>query len=234
MGILPLLKLPLLTLSLTLLAFFLLTYHQYPRIQSTLCQSQTTPNTRKSPLDPEANLKTFFPAAPSPNDNLLSDARLTANGGFFMAQAQAQDSTKPNAKAHGYGVSMLHQSHCIDMLRAALFTPQTQNGHEHHAAHLQPRRDGLRELDVLDAEHLGHCLDYIAQGIVCCADDTLEPRVLDPERKVAVINGMGVRHRCRDARGVLEAVGRSQREPVRLAREIVGGETVRGVLGLEG
>ncbi|KAL4899980.1 hypothetical protein BDW74DRAFT_183116 [Aspergillus multicolor] len=273
MGIPPLSKLntprpfyPLITLSLTFLLFLLLTgaYHQYPRIQGTICRCQTTPATNpNNPIptananpNPDANLaldrgakttiQTFFPDNPSANSTLLSNARLTANGGFFMIQVQ--DGTEPNtdtegkgkakAKAHGYGVSMLHQSHCVDMLRAALFEPGPPGAH-HHGSHpplKRPslsRRDGLRDADSLDAEHLGHCLDYIAQGIVCCADDTLEPRVIDAERKVAVVNGMGVAHRCRDGRGVLDAVRVSQAEPVRLGKEIVGGETVRGVLGLE-
>lgn len=51
---------------------------------------------------------------------------------------------------------MLHQAHCIDMLRAALLGGM----HDHS---LTFKRDGLRKVDSLDDEHLEHCLDYIAQ-----------------------------------------------------------------------
>ena len=47
---------------------------------------------------------------------------------------------------------MLHQAHCIDMLRAALLGGM----HDHS---LNFKRDGLRKVDSLDDEHLEHCLD---------------------------------------------------------------------------
>jgi hypothetical protein len=63
-----------------------------------------------------------------------------------------------HSKHPQYGISMLHQSHWVDMLRAALF-----GGEHDHDLHFRRKRDVLREGDELDGEHLEHCLDYIAQ-----------------------------------------------------------------------
>ncbi|KAE8356753.1 hypothetical protein BDV28DRAFT_144874 [Aspergillus coremiiformis] len=93
--------------------------------------------------------KTFFPSNKT-HPTLLDEAHLTRNGGFLMLRKT------PSAPPIGYGISMLHQAHCVDMLRAALF-----GGPHEHTLHF--RRDTPRAVDSLDDEHLEHCLDYIAQ-----------------------------------------------------------------------
>ncbi|KZO93318.1 hypothetical protein CALVIDRAFT_502994, partial [Calocera viscosa TUFC12733] len=79
-----------------------------------------------------------------------------------------------------FGVSMWHQMHCLNHIRAALV-----NGD-----------DG--------SDHTAHCFHYLRQGILCAADTTLEPggtgMIVEGGDKVAT--GVGVVHTCRDWRGV--------------------------------
>jgi len=72
-----------------------------------------------------------------------------------------------------YCISMFHQLHCIAALKTAFETKK------------------------LDNEHLGHCLDYLRQGVMCAGDMTLEPLLRLGTEEVQVVNGWGVEHRCR-------------------------------------
>jgi len=79
-----------------------------------------------------------------------------------------------------FGVSMWHQMHCLNHIRAVLV-----NGD-----------DG--------SDHTEHCFHYLRQGILCAADTTLEAggtsRTLANGDKVAT--GVGTVHTCRDWRQV--------------------------------
>ncbi|KAH7123581.1 hypothetical protein B0J11DRAFT_529353 [Dendryphion nanum] len=48
-------------------------------------------------------------------------------------------------------------------------------------------------LKSIDERHIGHCLDYLRQSLMCAADTTLEP--VDPVR--GGVTGWGVSHTCR-------------------------------------
>ncbi|TVY13531.1 Oxidase ustYa [Lachnellula arida] len=76
---------------------------------------------------------------------------------------------------HHYCISMFHQLHCIATLKTAF------------------------EAGNLDNEHLGHCFDYLRQGVMCAGDMTLEPvlRLGTDGDEVQVVDGWGVEHRCR-------------------------------------
>ncbi|KAH9941747.1 uncharacterized protein BXZ73DRAFT_41731, partial [Epithele typhae] len=74
-------------------------------------------------------------------------------------------------------VSMVHQLHCLDVMRVGFVTNRT--GYAHHVA---------------------HCLRYLRQAILCMADTTLEPShpvVMNGEWTYAA-GGVGSVHRCRD------------------------------------
>ncbi|KAF1940696.1 hypothetical protein EJ02DRAFT_349380 [Clathrospora elynae] len=79
-----------------------------------------------------------------------------------------------------FGVSMWHQMHCLNHIRAVLV-----NGD-----------DG--------SDHTAHCFHYLRQGILCAADTTLESggtgMKLANGDKVAT--GVGTVHTCRDWRQV--------------------------------
>jgi len=79
-----------------------------------------------------------------------------------------------------FGVSMWHQMHCLNHIRAALVHGD----------------DG--------SDHTKHCFHYLRQAILCAADTTLEPggtgMLVESGDKVAT--GVDVVHTCRDWRQV--------------------------------
>ncbi|CAL1709730.1 unnamed protein product [Somion occarium] len=78
-----------------------------------------------------------------------------------------------------FGLSMYHQMHCLDSLRHAILG----RGHTHAS----------RKRDV---EHAQHCLNYLRQTILCSADLTLEPEIVEGSQDVG--EGLAVTHVCRD------------------------------------
>lgn len=62
------------------------------------------------------------------------------------------------------------------------------------------------------AHHWVHCLDYLMQGILCAADDTIEHAHEDDDGRMAV-DGYQVTHECRSADRIWETVMGSEREP---------------------
>jgi hypothetical protein len=75
------------------------------------------------------------------------DLSLTPKGGFLHVQ-------EPIGPPRQYGVSMFHQLHCLDALRAALLGGK----HHHEEAFIDELDDTMSE-----GAHLVHCIDYIAQ-----------------------------------------------------------------------
>lgn len=55
---------------------------------------------------------------------------------------------------HVYGIAMIHQLHCVEMIARALADPGTS---------------------VAGPPHIAHCLQYLKQLFLCNADTTLEP-----------------------------------------------------------
>ncbi|KAI0716698.1 hypothetical protein C8Q76DRAFT_794959 [Earliella scabrosa] len=75
-------------------------------------------------------------------------------------------------------VSMLHQLHCLDVIRVGFLINRTD-----------------------DAVHVQHCLRYMLQIVLCQADTTLErdePGKLDDGTWEHGASGVGAVHRCRD------------------------------------
>ncbi|KAL2129308.1 hypothetical protein VTI74DRAFT_7954 [Chaetomium olivicolor] len=123
-----------------------------------------------------------------------------------------------------YGVSMFHQLHCLELLRSSAVSDCSAS-HAHRAR-------GVDEID-----HIEHCFQYLAQGITCAADDTIEPSFVAETpagEKVRVINGDSVVHQCRRFDAVYTAVAQSQTKPIAMDRDLAPGDTVRGILNLEG
>ncbi|KAI0197056.1 hypothetical protein EV127DRAFT_415468 [Xylaria flabelliformis] len=131
----------------------------------------------------------------------------TPNGGFLMVEDQ-------NHETQGYGVSMFHQLHCLVMVRSMLMHGGMD--HQMHMHNGHARDEGKK--DATEQGHWLHCFDYIAQAILCAADDTLET-----EGKVAVpgggtqdgISGAGDTHMCRNATALYNRVLQSEKVPVK-------------------
>ncbi|KAK2052711.1 hypothetical protein LY76DRAFT_467223, partial [Colletotrichum caudatum] len=86
------------------------------------------------------------------------------------------------------GIDMFHKMHCLISLRAEL-TALALGDPARRA--VWRARDTEAEADLL---HLGHCFDFLRQGILCAADPTLE--ALGPG--FTETTGEGVVHQCRD------------------------------------
>ncbi|KAK0702766.1 hypothetical protein B0H67DRAFT_450901, partial [Lasiosphaeris hirsuta] len=139
-------------------------------------------------------------------------------GNIFLQMQQ-----KGDEKPLPYGISMFHQLHCLEMLKAAL-----QGSTPHPSRSRLGERGGFEH-----EEHVSHCLKYIAQGILCAADDTIESSFAfetRPGKHVQVINGDSIVHQCRQSAFIYEAAVGSLTRPLVLQRELRDGDTVRGIL----
>ncbi|KAF7899323.1 uncharacterized protein EAF01_008536 [Botrytis porri] len=163
----------------------------------TSCASQAPPS--------EFHPKIFVPiptleaALGDPEDVDWDEYLLTPNGGFIIVD-EGEGVTK------GYGVTMFHQLHCLGMIRTMLFGGPMNHDHEVQGAEWSK-----------NPLHFLHCLDYIAQGIICTADDTLEvpkPTTNAMGKVVDGIDGMGHEHQCRNASALREKVLLSESKPV--------------------
>lgn len=86
------------------------------------------------------------------------------------------------------GVTMFHQLHCLQMIRSAFQQREMP----------RKRQSGItaEQARLPDQTQWVECLDYLMQGILCAADDTIEPaHDTDMGR---VVDGYGVNHICRD------------------------------------
>ncbi|EKM49613.1 uncharacterized protein PHACADRAFT_265166 [Phanerochaete carnosa HHB-10118-sp] len=74
-----------------------------------------------------------------------------------------------------YGIAMVHQLHCVEMLARALFDPDDPNA---------------------SPPHIAHCLQYLKQLFLCNADTTLEP--YDFMSRNFTSHTVGMSRNCRD------------------------------------
>ncbi|KAH9899219.1 hypothetical protein C8Q73DRAFT_787130 [Cubamyces lactineus] len=95
---------------------------------------------------------TLYPRSPSPGDS--------ESGRTFL-------------------ISMVHQLHCLDVLRVTFAANRT---------------------DAPAHAHVAHCLRYLRQAVLCLADATLEPDEpgMRGGRWEHAASGVGAVHRCRD------------------------------------
>lgn len=84
----------------------------------------------------------------------------------------------PNNRA--FQLSMIHQLHCLDVIRVGFVVNGTDA-----------------------ARHIQHCLRYLVQAVLCTADTTLEVDVFG-DRLLHAADGVGMIHRCRDWKTVLQ------------------------------
>jgi len=94
-----------------------------------------------------------------------------------------------------FGVSMFHQLHCLQMIRAAVIERHPEAVHSN--------------------KHAQHCFDFIRQAILCAADTTLDPidRVGTTGKKGQGADGVGTTHVCRDWEAVYDFVYENQMSP---------------------
>ncbi|KAJ5132553.1 hypothetical protein N7448_006711 [Penicillium atrosanguineum] len=139
---------------------------------------------------------------------------LPSGGGFLFVQ-------ESDGTVQGYGVSMFHQLHCLSMIRDMLLGQPMSHAHE--------ASDWSQ-----DSMHWLHCLDYLAQGVLCAADDTLEKPGFTKNvegKLVKGIDGMNHTHQCRDWAQLREVVEHSETVPRK--GELLGSMTVFKVPGTD-
>ncbi|KAI0441305.1 hypothetical protein F4803DRAFT_552192 [Xylaria telfairii] len=133
---------------------------------------------------------------------------LTPNGGFLKVE-------EPNHEIRDYGVSMFHQLHCLAIVRSVLLHGGIDATHT-HTGHTPREGDD----EAKERKHWLHCFDYIAQAILCAADNTLETegKVKAPGGEVMdVISGVGSTHLCRNSTSLYDYVLQSEAVPVKAA-----------------
>ncbi|KIW26465.1 uncharacterized protein PV07_09558 [Cladophialophora immunda] len=137
-----------------------------------------------------------------------------------------------------YGISMFHGIHCLQILRHAfqsqLGITSMKGDHGHHSR--MERNEGIQHehgQKDRDLGHLGHCLAYIAEMLLCTGDSTIEhPVTRIDERTGFLINdgidGRGAQHQCRDI-DHLWAVARSTETKAANMWDYRPGDTVESV-----
>lgn len=98
--------------------------------------------------------------------------------------------------------SMAHQLHCLfSIMEAYNDLAGKVNGTVMGVGmeHMPPRRRGKEEHPHHDHSwHLGHCFDYIRQGIMCCGDTALEGAATTFPDGVKGSDGWNAKHVCKD------------------------------------
>ncbi|KAK2591373.1 hypothetical protein QQS21_010933 [Conoideocrella luteorostrata] len=101
-------------------------------------------------------------------------------GGGVNLLRDAQDPGVWDAKTEGFSVAVMHQLHCIAVVKHSFMVY---------------RRNEMGNHDV-KIEHIDHCVEYLRQAIICHGDLTLER----PETQTYPqgTTGWGNVHQCRD------------------------------------
>ncbi|KAK4222472.1 hypothetical protein QBC38DRAFT_427227 [Podospora fimiseda] len=165
-------------------------------------------------------------AAPHKNGSidhhtLLAEAHNIPHGGFLRVREPDGREVAP------YGISMYHQLHCVEMLRSYI-TGVPHGNHQHHGRH-EHHDEKPQVMDKLDEPHMIHCLDYLAQAIVCAADDTIEPfrlKKVGNNTFVSIVDGSDTLHHCRNSKAIFDIVKSAGANPIHLKQRLGEGETV--------
>ena len=56
------------------------------------------------------------------------------------------------------------------------------------------------------SDHIGHCLDYLRQGVMCAGDMAMEWPRTEPDGRRVAVDGWGATHVCRSWVCYLEAL----------------------------
>ncbi|KAL8989127.1 MAG: hypothetical protein Q9177_001925 [Variospora cf. flavescens] len=134
-------------------------------------------------------------------------ALLTPKGGFLWTQYNVT-AERP------YGISMFHGLHCLKMLREVI--------QESHPATTKTGVEGGQEQvkkHTKSLNHIGHCIGYIAQHLMCAADGTIEPsKITYDDSGHAIqfqVDGEGFQHQCKDASRLRRIVEQSEKKAIK-------------------
>jgi hypothetical protein len=135
-------------------------------------------------------------------DAIWSTISSTKQGGFLWVRYNETYKT-------GHGVSMFHALHCLSMIRDAVKGPKSGAG-----AHSHGSKRGIHEGKSEEEMHLGHCLSYVAQSLLCSADGTLErPKTYTDDAGNVLkddIDGEDIQHQCKSADYLREKIEQTE------------------------
>ncbi|KAK0510480.1 hypothetical protein JMJ35_006912 [Cladonia borealis] len=194
--------LPILIFLFIIIALFheqLLAAAKYPSTHCSAAQPSTNLN---PPLTPKVKtfreLPVLVDLSPA-GDAAWAKAALTPGGGFLRVRSN-------ETTVHGWGISMFHALHCLQTIRtivreSTMMQEESGGGkHEKSMAHDHDGGHGSGH-DMMDPEHVAHCIGYIAQHLLCAADSTIEPPWIRHDKAgkpVTGVDGVGYEHQCRD------------------------------------
>lgn len=139
-------------------------------------------------------------------DAAWSTMSSTKQGGFLWVRYNETYKT-------GHGVSMFHALHCLSMIRDAVKGPKTGV-----AAHSHGSRGDTHGGKSEEEMHIGHCLSYIAQSLLCSADGTLErPKTYTDDAGNVLrddVDGEDVKHQCKSAGYLREKIEQTEQHPL--------------------
>ncbi|KAK4158883.1 hypothetical protein QBC43DRAFT_362970 [Cladorrhinum sp. PSN259] len=185
------------------------TYGSWLSPSPCLCEQASASGNGESIRTPTSAYLETFRARPEledmteAGDAIWSTVSSTKQGGFPWVRYNETYKT-------GHGVSMFHALHCFSMIRDA-----TKGSKSGAVAHSHGFKRGIHEGKSEGEMHIGHCLSYIAQSLLCSADGTLErPKPYTDDAGIVLrddMDGEDVQHRCKGAGYLREKIASSVR-----------------------
>jgi len=120
--------------------------------------------------------------------------QIPVNSGFVLERTSSDD-------RQWSSVSMFHQLHCLIKIRQTIHKLVLIPGYS------ESFMSGVSKWSY--SNHIGHCFDYIRQGLLCSGDDTLLD--LTPNTHDEMIKAS---HICKDSKWVYDWAERSGRPPL--------------------
>ncbi|KAI0009997.1 hypothetical protein F4779DRAFT_639808 [Xylariaceae sp. FL0662B] len=114
------------------------------------------------------------------------DGPASDSPGFVRLNREGNATEESGNEEWVYGVSVLHQLHCLGSIRSLLMNLLETKEHPH-----ETRSSGGHSDHSIS--HVLHCFDYIRQGLQCAADVTLEKA----DASTMESHGWGDTHVCR-------------------------------------
>ncbi|KAK8091118.1 hypothetical protein PG994_000623 [Apiospora phragmitis] len=210
-----------LTIVLCVATFFLIPWNAEGVLGYGVLAVQTLPDAGPAHTIPKIFRPMTYPN--STMNDFWKSVEEIPNGGMVSVQTA-------DGPARKWGVSMWHQLHCLSLFRALL----SGETHHHHGSSRRPEDHENFMFQEFGSVHWVHCLDYLAEGILCAADETLEPPktvTMPSGETIDFVDGLGSGsvHKCRPARHLWDASTGSAKEPWE-SWEHQPGDTVTSVL----
>ncbi|TGO30051.1 hypothetical protein BPAE_0008g00430 [Botrytis paeoniae] len=151
-------------------------------------------------------------------DAMWATISSTKKGGFLWVRHNETYNT-------GHGVSMFHALHCLSMIRDAV-----KGSKSGAVAHSHGSKRGMHIETSEEEMHVGHCLSYVAQSLLCSADGTLEhPKTYTDDAGNVLrddVDGEDIEHQCKSAGYLIEKIEQTEKRPLDSVPRLKEGATM--------